>query len=452
MKKELFSVIKVYLVTWLISILLILSLLLFRAELSLGRSFRELSELLLNSQFLISLHVLFAVLYILFLILRYFIRVYRIHGIKTMSKRLVLRVIIPVLFLFLIFKSIVYANSSENFIYEWDHTVENTGNMIKDHYKIDKKHRGMSVFGWSSDNEKPIIELVKNNIEWVAVIPFIAQKDQYITTMGTPEIIGKWSHRDSVFIKTITQLKAKGIHVQLKPHIWVNDGWRSDIALKSKNEWNVWFDSYRDNLIHYAKMAEETGVELLCVGTELRTSLKHMPDRWTSLIKEIKTIYHGQLTYAANWDGEFELIEFWEELDYIGIQAYFPITKTSKPDLETLKRGWDKHIIQLESLSKAHNKPILFTEIGYKSEVSATIRPWEWGSFLGILYQKKSDQTQHLAYEALFKQLWNKKWFAGTYIWQWDTRTPEDSAPTSLGFSPRYKPAQNTIAKWYAKL
>jgi hypothetical protein len=40
---------------------------------------------------------------------------------------------------------------------------------------------------------------------------------------------------------------------------------------------------------------------------------------------EIRKIYTGKLTYAANWD-DFDKVPFWKELDYIGIDAYFPLS------------------------------------------------------------------------------------------------------------------------------
>ena len=100
-------------------------------------------------------------------------------------------------------------------------------------------------------------------------------------------------------------------------------------------------------------------------------------------------------------------------MDYIGIQAYFPITNKNNPSLREIKKGWKKQIELLEALSKKHNKPILFSETGYRSDETATIEPWVWGSALDVITNKKSFETQNLAYEALFQQLWDKDWFAG---------------------------------------
>jgi hypothetical protein len=309
----------------------------------------------------------------------------------------------------------------------------------------------MSVFGCNRSNVGAVSELVKNNVEWVAVIPFFGQEDEQTAAVRTRDTYETWSRRDSTHIESINRLHEKGIRVHLKPHLWMNSGWRSNINLSSKIQWDGWFDSYRVNMLHYAKMAQENQVELFCIGTELKTSIVQQPEKWSELIRDIKTIYQGKLTYAANWNDDLETITFWDQLDYIGIQAYFPLTTTKNPDLETIKKGWDEHIIKLERLSQKHKKPILFTEVGYKSEASSTIKPWEWSSQLSILHKQKSDQTQALAYEALFQKLCSKSWFAGLYIWQLATRSKEEQAAKNLNFSPRFKPAENVIAKWFGR-
>ncbi|WP_120752592.1 hypothetical protein [Aquimarina sp. BL5] len=450
MKNKLFTAFKIYILAWLMSLILFII-----GAVSAGLTFLEslqyFGKTLTRLKFVFAIHVLFIILYLLFLIFRYFVRIQKKKGFSVMIKRFSLRLFTPALVLFGMFKFIIIKNSSEDFQYDWIPSVENNSGISKNLYGIDGKHRGMTVFGWNyNDNNKAAIDdLVRSNTEWVAIVPFFDQEDEETLKMRTPKKVGQWSRRDSVYINRITELKGRNIHIMLKPHLWLSSGWRSNLKQSTSSDWDIWFDSYRKNMIHYTTMAAKTNVELLCIGTELKSSLIAQPEKWKTLIKEIKIIYKGKLTYAANWDGEYELIDFWDELDYIGIQAYFPLTETSNPDINTVKNGWNAHVEMLEALSKKHEKPILFTEIGYKSEASATIEPWEWGSALSILSKQKSDKTQQIAYQALYETLWDKDWFAGTYIWQWNIQSNMKNAPTNLDFSPRFKPAENTIAKWY---
>ena len=109
-------------------------------------------------------------------------------------------------------------------------------------------------------------------------------------------------------------------------------------------------------------------IEALAIGTELhRTTVERDAD-WRRLIAKIRTIYSGDLTYAANWWREYEEIRFWDVLDFIGIQAYFPLTDSESPTLEQLTEGWAQHLAPIEAIQKRFGKPVLFTEIGYKGD------------------------------------------------------------------------------------
>lgn len=408
-------------------------------------------DIALNPKFLLGLHVVFIACYLLLLAVQHFTLVYRTKGKMIFFKQFGYRFLLPLLIAFIGFKTLIYANTNEWNDYHWDTSVLNTTGVTKNLYGTDKKQRGMSVFGWSDDNTAAIDALIKANVEWVAVIPFLYQKDEKTKTINVPDFPEQFTRRDSSFIHIINEIHANGLKVHLKPHLWMNSGWRSNISLDSGEEWDNWFASYRTNMLRYAKMAALTNTELFCVGTELRTSIKKQPDKWFQLITDIRKIYSGALTYAANWHDEYEHVPFWDQLDHIGIQAYFPLTKTGSPDMKTIEQGWKTHLLAMEQLHGKYQKPILFTEVGYKSESEATIKPWEWSSVLSPLTRKKSDRTQQLAYEALFKQTWHQPWLSGVYVWEWDNRTPEESAKTDLDFSPRFKPAENTIAKWYGK-
>ncbi|MEO0571613.1 MAG: hypothetical protein AAF039_07895 [Bacteroidota bacterium] len=402
-----------------------------------------------NRSYLIAQHLLFLVFLLLFFLFRYFKMVYQKRGRSVMLKRLGFYVLLPLTLLTAGFKTLVHLNTSETVNFIWDQEVMNQSGEVGNFFERDGLHRGMSVFGWQEQNSKDIEALVNANVEWVAVVPFIWQENEASPEIASKREDGRFTRRDSLFIKVINELHAKGIKVHLKPHVWLGEGWRSNIDYPSKGAWEVWFNSYRSRMLHYAKMAYLTKAELFCVGTELRTSIKVQPEAWKQLIKDIREVYDGPLTYAANWYDEYEHISFWNQLDYIGIQAYFPLTKDKNPNLETIKMGWQPHVKTLAALAGKEGKPILFTEVGYKSEASATIKPWEWDDTFGVLYKKKSDRTQQLAFEALFQELWDEDWFAGVYIWEWNTQSKASNATTNLNFSPRFKPAENVIAKWF---
>ena len=75
--------------------------------------------------------------------------------------------------------------------------------------------------------------------------------------------------------------------------------------------------------------------------------------RWRQIIAAIRQVYHGKLTYGGNWDS-FNEVTFWDALDYIGVLAYFPLTKTPNPSSAEIAAAWDRKCAELVDYSKAH--------------------------------------------------------------------------------------------------
>ncbi len=440
MKKIGIQLLRVYLFTWLFVFLFFLFNV-FAGNISWGKLFSSFANFAGSTNGLLSIHLVFLIFYVIFLLVKYYISIYRKYGFSRFLKQLIFRLVLPVTILVYGLTFIIEKNSQEDFNYTWDHSVENTTNLPGNSYQEDGKIRGMSVYKAGRNRKLNIAALIKTNVEWIAVIPYFYQKDERSKNINRPTEVGLWSSRDSTFIQGIKNLKEKGFYTMLKPHLWMSSGWRSNINFDSKEDWNYWFDGYEKNILHYAHMAQKTGVELFCIGTELESSLQNLPERWVHLINKVKSIYSGKLTYAANWNDALDSSPIWSLLDYIGVQAYFPLTEKSGPELSQIKKGWDKHIPALRSLSEHYSKPILFTEVGYRNDLYATVNPWEWESFYKRLYKKKSDKTQQLAYQALFEKFWNEPWFAGVFPWEWN----------SSDFPIYRRPAQNTIAIWYHK-
>lgn len=392
--------------------------------------------------------------YLLYLLARFYYRIYTTHGFSIFAKRVSLSLILPIGFLIILFKCSQSYLKYEDYNYEWDTSVENKTQKITDFYYADCKQRGAHVFGSIENSEQSFLPLIKNNIEWITFVPFIGQEDY-----DSPEIGRRF--RDSVIINRMDSIwKSKidlahefGFKVMLKPHIWLSTPsmgkWRSDIYPKNEENWLLWSADYRKQMMHYAALAEESKVAILCVGTELSQLALRKPKFWNSLIREIREIYSGELTYAANWDDELGKIKFWADLDYIGIQAYFPIAQNNNPERSEIIKGWQVHLNQLEEVYNQFKRPILFTEMGYKSTLDSARKPWAWSNSFSNLYKKVSTRSQANCYEVFFQIIWPQKWFAGVHIWQWRSPYERSGGKTHLGFTPQRKPAENIIAKGF---
>lgn len=328
--------------------------------------------------------------------------------------------------------------------------IENKITLEKRVPTIERKQRGVHVFGhFDSINLQPF---VRNNFEWITIVPYGAQKDFNTSIYARGNDLRR-IRRDSVRKSQIEVAHAAGFKVFLKPHIWLtepSDGkWRSDIFPENEKDWKLWKKTYREFILRYAKIAEQKEVELFCVGTELSRLSVEKSDFWVDLIKEVRSIYSGKITYAANWYDEFEKITFWEELDFIGIQAYFPLTQNENPTIQQISEGWNQHLPAIKSIHEKYNRKILFTEMGYKSTSDSAVKPWDWIDYSSDSDKPVSTTTQVNCYQAFFDTVWNQEWFAGVHIWQMRSDFVKGRGKSDLDFTPQGKPAEGVIAKGF---
>lgn len=185
---------------------------------------------------------------------------------------------------------------------------------------------------------------------------------------------------------------------------------------------------------------------MYCIGVEFSRLSTEKPEFWKELIRDVRSVYSGKITYSANWYDEFEKVEFWQELDYIGIQAYFPLASTNYPSVEELQNGWEQYLPEIESTHKKYNRKILFTEMGYRSTADGAIKPWEWMEYPANSDKIFSGETQANCYEAFFNTVWHKEWFAGVHIWQMRSDYVIKDLHDNIDFTPQGKPAELIIA------
>ena len=163
------------------------------------------------------------------------------------------------LLVFGIVRCVIHNNINEQYQFTWDTSIENHTGISKDLHKKDGKHRGMSDFGWQRSHNESINQLVKNNIEWVAIVPFLYQKTEKTKVVRTREEYGKWSRSDSMYLDVVDKIHARKMHVMWKPHLWMSEGWRSNIQMANAEEWDTWFESYRKQMIHLCPPCQSCG-------------------------------------------------------------------------------------------------------------------------------------------------------------------------------------------------
>jgi hypothetical protein len=249
---------------------------------------------------------------------------------------------------------------------------------------------------------------------------------------------------DVALAHAINQAHALGMKVMLKPHVDVQtDQWRGDIIPSRQ-----WFKSYKDYMLCYARLAERYNVELFSIGTELTNiTLPKWQAHWEDLIDEIRQVFTGRLVYSANWD-EYQTVGFWDRLDFVGIDAYFPLTEKKNPGKEELIAAWETHARQIDSCLKKNklDKPVVFTEVGYSSADGTNTKPW--AVFANLSAESIDQEEQALCLEAMLLACSNYPWFRGFYWWSYFPQ----KRWSPLGYTIRGKEAEEIMTKWLKKL
>lgn len=239
-----------------------------------------------------------------------------------------------------------------------------------------------------------------------------------------------------------------GLKVMLKPYVapktYLSDPkiWHGLIGTKfaTESQWASWFEAYTAFILHYAALAKRCGADQLCIGTEL-AGTDHRTVDWRKVVHTVRGVYGGPLVYASHFPST-ETIQWWNELDYIGVDAYYPLTDKKNPTVAELKQGWRKHIQVLEQLHRNWDRPVLITEIGYPSVEGANMQPWAMDP-----NAKPDLEGQKNLYTAFFEAVYPKPWLHGVYwwVWFWNLDLPD----LDRNFPPHGKPAEGVLREWY---
>lgn len=283
--------------------------------------------------------------------------------------------------------------------------------------------------------------------EWVAIVPygFCRKGDpHFFFSENRPKTERRgwqwWGETTEGVAGTVAMARQQGLKTMLKPHVWMQGGSHLDLEFSTEADWQSFEHDYAQYVLHFARLADSLHVDLYCITTELDRFAIARPAFWQRLIGQVRQVYKGPLTYAANWD-RYEQIPFWPQLDYVGVDAYFPVSNDRTPSVKALAKGWQPHLKTLASISSQTQKPVLFTEFGYRSCDYAGRQPWESESDC-----TPNETAQANAYAALLDTVWPQPWFAGGFAWKWFA-DPTHRHHEHDQFSPQDKPAGAALSR-----
>ncbi|WP_441229495.1 glycoside hydrolase family 113 [Tardiphaga sp. 215_C5_N2_1] len=260
---------------------------------------------------------------------------------------------------------------------------------------------------------------------------------------------------DASLLAGFQKAHAAGLDVVFKPGITGLDGTISHSLAPS--DVDAFFASYKAEIVHLAEIAEQGNVASFAIGNEMSSlSGEAYRSYWTDIIGAVRGVYHGEVTYAAATD-EASKVSFWDQVDTIGINAYPPLTASTTPTVDDLVHAWNEvpynpyyakafgyqsPVDFFHSLSMDYGKPVLMTEVGYRSIDGTAINPGGGSSKAPADLAEQAD-----AYNAFF-QVWSAhggSWLKGVEFWQWDL----NNFYSETGYSVMDKPAQDVVAQYF---
>lgn len=311
------------------------------------------------------------------------------------------------------------------------------------------------TWGWysrSGDYQKKAAEnsmkrLASNGLDWICITVNVFQETFYSTRIFP--LFGM-TQTDEDIVHAIKMAKSLGLKVCLKPVVdCLDKNWRARIHFPADNQtyWDKWFESYTHYIIHYAKIAERTGCEMLCTGCEME-GMDSQSERCKKMISAVRKKYHGIIMHNINHGDEMRF-PWLTEVDVIGISAYYSVSTPEVKSLEQMKKAWLSKIEILEKAHKLYDKPIMFAEIGVRNESGCTMYPYNF-KYNTDLPLDEDEQADF--YESAMWATWDKPWFAGYFWWDWKAIIPpEEKAHDNRDFTVYGKKAEAVLKKWYTK-
>ena len=307
-------------------------------------------------------------------------------------------------------------------------------------------HEGYNIYnGYGSDSAQGALRrLDQLHVNSIALVPYTGAR-----STSSPRPYPVWqragTENDAATVGSFRYAQALGMQALLKPQIWFPGGWPGEVEMDSEADWAEFFRYYRQWIMHYAMLAAVHEMDALCAGVEFAQATQSHPQAWRQLIRDLRQVYAGPLTYAANWGAEAEHLAFGDELDFIGINCYYPLSDQAQPSEAELRKNFEQVKAKMAAVSQRHGRPVVLTEVGFRCVTA----PWR-NPHAGPQGRAHDAEAQRLAYEVVLSGLDGADWCQGMFWWKW---------PSYLGyaqrnltsFTPCHRPAAEVLARWYAR-
>ena len=306
-------------------------------------------------------------------------------------------------------------------------------------------HEGYSIYNGylSKKATEAIVKQQDMGSNAMAIIPY-----SYIRMGNAPTYLSigsrAGSENDQGVVHTAFEAKQLGMQSLLKPQVFFGNSWPGALEYETEADWDAFFDYYYRWIRHYAFLAEIHQIDALCMGVEFAKATLSHGEQWKHMFQKARGLYQGNMTYAANWGEEFENVDFWNELDFIGINSYYPLSKNDAPTDAELKASFEEVKTKIKTVYQKYQKPIVFTEIGFRSIEAPWTNPHADGD------TPFNEEHQQRCYEVIFEGIQNEPWCAGILWWKFPSYL-EYRGTENTAFTPNNKATEATVRKWFGE-
>lgn len=299
--------------------------------------------------------------------------------------------------------------------------------------------------GYGTPSSAALLDfLARRGVNWVSITPFGRVWDLQSTEI-LMDFEAPYEENRSAIRSFVAQAHERGIRVLVIPHLWVETGgWRGEMDPGGAAEWAAYRASYRGFVTAWARDAAAAGADAFSVGVECKSWSGRFGAFWHALIEDVRAIFPGLLTYSANWD-EVDGVLFWDQLDLIGINAFYPLADHDGATFEEYVRGAETARDRVAEEARILDMPVLFVEVGYTTREDAAVQPWLWPD--GMENVVVSEREQARALQASWTAFLPEPWFAGFFVWRYYADLDDVSQEALWGFSPHAKLAERTLTR-----
>lgn len=260
-------------------------------------------------------------------------------------------------------------------------------------------------------SDQAMANMAGTGANWVAINLPLAQATGDAVSVGADPTL---TPTPTALAHAVATAHAQRLRVMLRPLVIAADGVTRDSFAPADPK--AWLESYGQALAPYLEVAKTSQIELVSVGTGFSGIEASAP--WPGLIREARKGFSGALTYGASATN-YQAVPFWSELDYVGVEAFFPLSSSRNPRESELAAGWKANVDAVQAWAKqgGGGKPVLFTAVGVPALAGAAADPAHPAAGAD-----PDPQVQEAAARTFFASMNGQFGIAGAFWYAWEYR------------------------------